>query len=342
MSKILSNIGDVGMMDKKYLKKFITDKMQLFTQQNLIPERKGRATRNEDPKEGDELKSFEDPDKILQKGYATYNIEKYVNALQQYALHLCRKPVGEDVVSCGKCLDPIDGKCEIFMDGEKYKNDLHRVLSLLKEHDKVVRKAYKKNPVSGSSVVSRTTITTPAPAPAPSPAPSPAPDSSLAPSPSLSPSPAPAPAPSTSTSTSTSTSILPAAKAATVADLTPFLPQEKEYVMHIEKEVMEILVKRILSSMENERLKLAQKRYQKMKDAYEDDYMSDDKKDELLEAHEKEYNDLIKGLEFDKESLKLKLSKFKNEIQDFQAFVNSIIKTYNMKDIEEGISKDKV
>ena len=328
MSKILSNIGDVEMMDKKYLKKFIIDKMQLFTQQNLIPERKGRATRNEDPKEGDKLKSFEDPDKILQKGYATYNIEKYVNALQQYALHLCRKPAGEDVISCGKCVDPIDGKCEIFMDGEEYKNDLHKILRLLKEHGKLVRKGYKnKKSVSASPVISRTAIAPPSPTLAP-------------PSPTLAP-PSPTLVPSSPTPTPTP-SVLPAAKAAPVGDLTSALPQEKEYIMHIEKEVMELLVKRMLSSMENERLKLAQKRYQKMKDAYEDDYMSDEKKDELIEAHEKEYNDLIKGLESDKESLKLKLSKFKNEIQDFQTFVNSIIKTYNMKDIEEGISKDKV
>ena len=331
MSKILSNIGDIGMMDKKYLKNFIKQKMQIFLQKNLIPERKGRATRNEDPEEGDELTPFEDPDKMLQRGEATYSMGKYVNALNQYNLHLCRK--GEDIISCGKCVDPIDAKCEIFMDGEEYKDDLHKILSLLKEHGDLVRTAGYKNKksVSASPAISRPAITSPSPTLAP-------PLSTLAPAPTLTPTPRLAPTP---TPTPTP-SILPAAKTAPIADLTPALPQEKEYEMHIEKEVMEILVKRMLSSMENERLKLAQKRYQKMKDAYEDDYMSDEKKDELIEAHEKEYNDLIKGLEFDKESLKLKLSKFKNEIQDFQTFVNSIIKTYNMKDIEEGISKDKV
>ena len=293
-SKVLQNLGDILMTDKEALEDFITKKIQIFFQKNIIEERGARATKEEGKfKIGTSKSKFEDPTEILEKPYATGSIDKYVAALEAHALHLCRKD--EDILACGKCKNPIDGKCGIFMNGEDYHADAKLIISMFKEYERTIEKSASKIEPKSKPLFRTTPAPKPISAPISAPVSAPEPESVI---------------------------------------IKHLLPAEQEHVFDIQTKIIDKLTRRLLSKKENERLKIAQQRYEKMQKIY---FSNDPNIDELMDSVDKEFEELTKKVDEDYIHFHTVLNEGLKHYKSFESFLIQLCKTNNWDDILKGI-----
>ena len=325
-SKIVSNLGDESLQDPKLLRKFVQSKVQIFMQKEIIKGKGAVATRKEKPEEeissGETKEKITDITSIFERKEATQNIEKYKKALEEHALHLCRED--QSVIACGRCVDPINGNCEIYMDSQEFHNDKEEMLFLFKEYRRTTTFSKISKPaIPTYPEIKPADITKPKEEAPPA-------------TPQLSTTPIPAVSPTVAV-----TKIEKEAEPEKIK-IEPSLPQEKEKLIEIEHGISKILLQRIYSNFEKQRLNIAQERWEKFKKAYENKDLSQEELDKLMNQYDQEYSDLIQKVNQDYESLKLKMNQIKNAHKDFEDFVKFILTTYNLNDIKNDLQKEKL
>lgn len=337
-AKIISNLGDIGMTDQAYLKKFINQKLQILMQKEIVSGRGARTTREETLKTS--AKEYESPFKQVEKGYATSNIQRYVYALESHGLHICR--TSKKITACEKCADPLTDNCEIFMENEEYHSnvkDLEKLFKLLHETSRRYKKPrYEPESMPKISIptIIPPVLTTPVPktlaatTPMPIAATTPIPIAATTPKPIAATTPTPI----------VSTTPVPVSKSE--EKIAPSLHEEKEYIMHIETSIVQKFANIIFSQLENQRLAYAQDRFKKMSDVYTSQSIAGEEAEKLIEQADKEYEQLIKNLDTDRNVLKIKLSKLVQETKDFEEAAKTIIKTYDLKDVENTLKKENL
>lgn len=371
-AKIIQNIGDIAMTDTASLKKFINDKVQLITQKNIIEKRGARTTRDEMSSLDDDAAvekvadedEFEDeseveekdslPTAVIEKLQATGSIDKYVHALEAYALHTCKK--GEDIIACKKCIDPIDGKCEIYMNADIYHSDAEFVIESLKFYKKEVEKKQPKlttpkpaspfrtlsvpttTPIPATTPASTIITRTPAPVVKPTEIPIPAIKPAGMPAPSVKPSgiSVPATVPSIPKFEPEITSEKSAAKVPESEIIKNMAPEMQEHLLDIQSKIIKKLSIRLLAKLENDKIELANKKREDILKAAEEDFSN---LSQIRNSLEKQYESLANQIDEDYVKINAKLVSMKNldPNKSFEDFVLDLCKINNWKDILDGI-----
>lgn len=320
ISKIISNIGDQNMVyDKKKFKAFLKEKVQIYLQQELVQNRKARRSRIEDGEKTSKV--YDDPSYFMGKKYATFNIERYVRALEEHSLHLCR--TGKDILQCSHCYDPIDGKCNIYLDIKGVASRDEEIIPLLKE----IAKAKETKVQKPSKVVSKAVPATSTPMPTPT--------LSAPKQPTAVPSATPAPAATQAPISMPTPEQEPAAE-----KVAHVLPQQQEHVRNLEGYTLDLVINKILLKMEQAKLDIATEKYKELEKLYSDQGLSIEESDKLMSEKEKQYDELTNAINIDHRKLKDGAIKLKQHYSDFSKFILDLLHIYKMDNLASQIKTE--
>jgi len=269
-------------------------------------------------------------------------------------LHTCKK--GEDIIACKKCIDPIDGKCEIYMNADIYHSDAEFVIESLKFYKKEVEKKQPKlttpkpaspfrtlsvpttTPIPATTPASTIITRTPAPVVKPTEIPIPAIKPAGMPAPSVKPSGISVPATVSSMSKFEPeiTSEKSVAKVPESEIIKNMAPEMQEHLLDIQSKIIKKLSIRLLAKLENDKIELANKKREDILKAAEEDFSN---LSQIRNSLEKQYESLANQIDEDYVKINAKLVSMKNldPNKSFEDFVLDLCKINNWKDILDGI-----